>query len=67
MDIDEEAVLFTDIAIPTEWGVKEIKKIGRFQIEVTAEAIQANGFASASDAFQVLGESVEKGALDEQG
>ncbi len=67
MDIDEEAVLFTDIAIPTEWGVKEIKKIGRFQIEVTAEAIQANGFASASDAFQVLGESVEKRALDEQG
>ena len=67
MDIDEEAVLFTDVAIPIEWGVKEIKKAGRFQIQVTAEAIQANGFASARDAFQVLGESVEKGALDEQG
>ncbi|MDD7436946.1 MAG: hypothetical protein PUK68_11350 [Lachnospiraceae bacterium] len=67
MDIDEEAVLFTDVAIPIEWGVKEIKKAGRFQIQVTAEAIQANGFASAGDAFQVLGESVEKGALDEQG
>ena len=66
MDIDEEAVLFTDVAIPIEWGVKEIKKAGRFQIQVTAEAIQANGFASARDAFQVLGESVEKGALDEQ-
>lgn len=67
MDIDEEAVLFKDVAIPIEWGVKEIKKAGRFQIQVTAEAIQANGFASARDAFQVLGESVEKGALDEQG
>ena len=60
-------MLFTDVAIPIEWGVKEIKKAGRFQIQVTAEAIQANGFASARDAFQVLGESVEKGALDEQG
>lgn len=67
MDINEEAVLFTDIVIPIEWGVKEIKKAGRFQIQVTAEAIQANGFASASDAFQVLSENVEKGALDEQG
>lgn len=66
MDIDEEAALFTDIVIPIEWGVKEIEKVGRFQVQVTAEAIQANGFASAGDAFQVLEENVEKGALDEQ-
>ena len=66
MDSNEEAVLFTDVAIPTEWGVKEMKKVGRFQIQVMAEAIQSNGFVSARDAFQVLGESVKKGALDEQ-
>ena len=66
MDIDDEAVLFTNIVIPTEWGVKEMEKVGRFQIQVTAEAIQANGFASSQDAFQVLGESVEKGVRNEE-
>ena len=65
LDLNEETALFTDIAIPIEWGVKEIKKVGRFQIQVTAEAIQAKGFASADDAFQVLGTEVEKGALNE--
>ena len=66
MDIDDEAVLFTNIVIPTEWGVKEMEKVGRFQIQVTAEAIQANGFVSSQDAFQVLGESVEKGVRNEE-
>ena len=43
-----------------------MEKVGRFQIQVTAEAIQANGFVSSQDAFQVLGESVEKGVLNEE-
>ena len=66
MNIDEEAALFTDIVIPTEWGIREMDQVGRFQIVVTAEAIQSNGFASSADAFRALGQSIEEGALDEQ-
>ena len=66
MEKDAEAVLFTDIVIPTEWGNKEMKKVGRFQVVVSAEAIQSNGFASANDAFLVLGQSLEKGTVDGQ-
>lgn len=65
LDIEDEAVLFTDIVIPTQWGEEEMQKIGKFQIQVTAEAIQANGFISEKDAFHALGESLEKGALHE--
>lgn len=66
MEKEEEAVLFTDIVIPTEWGNKEMKKVGRFQVVVSAEAIQSNGFASSSDAFLVLGQNLEKGTVDGQ-
>ena len=66
MEKDAEAVLFTDIVIPTEWGNKEMKKVGRFQVVVSAEAIQSNGFASANDAFLVLGQNLEKGIVDGQ-
>ena len=59
-------MLFTNVVIPTNWGNKDMEQIGRFQIIVSAEAIQSNGFASAQDAFAALGQSVEEGTVYEE-
>ncbi len=66
MKAEDEAVLFTNIVIPTNWGNEDIAQVGRFQILVSAEAIQSKGFASAEDAFDVLGKSVEEGTVYEE-
>lgn len=66
MRAGEETVLFTNVVIPTNWGNKDMEQIGRFQIIVSAEAIQSNGFASAQDAFAALGQSVEEGTVYEE-
>lgn len=66
MKAGEEAVLFTNIVIPTNWGNQDMAQVGRFQIIVSAEAIQSNGFASREDAFETLGQSVEEGTVYEE-
>lgn len=50
----EEAVLFTDIVIPTHWTAREVEKAGDFQIIVSAQAIQSAGFADQAEAFSAL-------------
>lgn len=50
----EEAVLFTDIAVPTQWENKEMELVGDFRIIVSAEAIQTAGFADQEQAFLAL-------------
>ncbi|MDO5540167.1 MAG: SipW-dependent-type signal peptide-containing protein [Eubacteriales bacterium] len=52
--IGDEAVLFTDIAIPIHWTGQEMEKAGDFQIIVSAEAIQSAGFSSQEEAFSAL-------------
>lgn len=51
---NEEKILFTNVAVPTEWTEEEMGLLGEFQLEVTAEAIQAKGFTSRKDAFEAL-------------
>ena len=66
MKAGDEAVLFTNIVIPTDWGSQDMAQVGRFQIIVSAEAIQSNGFATAEDAFAALGQSVDEGTVYEE-
>lgn len=66
MKAGDEAVLFTNIVIPTNWKNKDMEQIGKFQIIVLAEAIQSNGFASAKDAFEVLGQSIDEDMVYEE-
>lgn len=66
MKAGDEAVLFTNIVIPTNWGNLDMAKVGRFQILVSAEAIQAKGFATAKDAFDTLGQSIKEGTVYEE-
>lgn len=61
LKIGEQATLFTTLAVPTEWTNAEMKLLGDFQIIVKAEAIQANGFASQSAAFEALDGELGKG------
>lgn len=50
----DEEVLFSNIVIPTDWTQTEIDKVGDFQLVIKAEAIQATGFKSYTDAFTAL-------------
>lgn len=50
----EEAPLFTNIVIPTDWTQTEIEKVGTFQLVVKAEAIQISGFSGRGDALVAL-------------
>ena len=47
-------MLFSNIVIPTDWTQTEIDKVGDFQLVIKAEAIQATGFKSYTDAFTAL-------------
>lgn len=54
LQIGEEKVLFTDIAVPVHWAAEEMEKVGNFRINVSAEAIQSAGFAGQEQAFSAL-------------
>lgn len=54
LDIGEQAVLFTDIVIPTDWTRTEMECVGDFVLDVEMESIQARGFADQEAAFTAL-------------
>lgn len=58
LKIGEQAVLFTTLALPTEWKNEQIRTLGDFQIIVKAEAIQASGFAGQKEALAALDEEM---------
>lgn len=58
-----EATLFTNVVIPTDWNQTQIAKLGQYQIVVYAQAIQADNFESAADAFAALDAEIENGTL----
>lgn len=60
LDTGEQSTLFTDIVIPTDWGYEDIKRIGAFQLKITAEAIQSTDFATSKDAFRALDEKIRE-------
>lgn len=67
LDIDEEATLFSNIVIPTDWNQTQLSKISDFQIEVVTEAIQTKGFATQADAFTALDKEVADGTIQQSG
>ena len=40
LNIQEESTLFTNVVIPIDWNQTEMKKVGNYQLKVTAQAIQ---------------------------
>lgn len=54
----EEAALFTNIVVPTDWDQAQIDRIGDFKLKVEAECIQSSGFESQEEAFQVLDQEI---------
>ena len=50
----QEAVLFSNIVIPSDWNQTQLKKLGSYKLDISVEAIQAQGFSSQKEAFQAL-------------
>ena len=67
LKIGEEAALFTDIVIPTDWNQTHFETVGDFQVSVTLESIQASGFATQADAFLALDEEIKNGTIQGTG
>ena len=61
--IGEEAALFTNIAVPTDWNQMQISQIGDFRLDIEAECIQCGGFAAQEEAFLALDQAIEEEAL----
>lgn len=49
-----EAMLFTDVIIPTDWNQTQLDTIGRYMIVLQAQAIQSATFADSKTAFEAL-------------
>ena len=58
------AVLFTNAVIPKDFSRSDLKILGKFQIKVSAQAIQAENFSSAEEAFAALDEEEKAGTLE---
>lgn len=50
----EKKTLFTHVVIPTDWTQEDTEALGNYDLIVQAEAIQAQNFANASEAFDTL-------------
>lgn len=65
LNIGDEAALFTNIVIPTDWNQTHFTLIGDFQLEVEAECIQSSGFADQASAFDALDLEIAQGTLQQ--
>lgn len=61
----DEAVLFTNVVVPTDYNQTDLELIGQFKIEVYAQAIQTDNFANAADAFAALDAEIANGTIQE--
>lgn len=59
----DKVVLFTNIVIPTDWNTTQLDVMGKYQIEVYAQAIQSDNFANADEAFAALDAEIEAGTV----
>lgn len=59
------ATLFTNVVIPTDWNQTELKKLGEYQIVISAQAIQVDNFADANAAFDALDAEITAGTIQE--
>lgn len=60
----ESAKLFTDIVVPIDWDREELELLGEYSIVIQAQAIQADNFSNAKEAFDALDGEIEKGTID---
>lgn len=65
LNIGDEAALFTNIVIPTDWNQTHFTLIGDFQLDIEAECIQSSGFADQSAAFEALDREIAQGTLQQ--
>lgn len=63
LNIGEETVLFTNIAVPTDWNQTQISTVGDFSILVSAECIQSKGFEAQTDAYLALDAEITNGSM----
>lgn len=61
----DEAVLFTNVVVPTDYNQTDLELIGQFKIEVYAQAIQADNFTNSADAFAALDAEIANGTIQE--
>lgn len=59
----DEAVLFTNIVIPTDWNQEQLEVLGEYQIVISAQAIQTDNFANADEAFAALDAEIVNGTI----
>lgn len=57
----DKAVLFTNVAIPTDWDETHLDVMGKYKIEVFAQSIQSDNFVNADEAFAALDAEIEAG------
>ncbi len=57
----DKAVLFTNVVIPTDWNSEQLAVMGKYKIEVYAQAIQSDNFANADKAFAALDAEIAAG------
>lgn len=58
-----KVAFFTNIVIPTDWNQTQLDKLGQYEIEIYAQAIQSKNFANAADAFTALDGEITGGTL----
>lgn len=56
--INDEAALFTNVIVPTDWNQKQLQMVGDFHLEIRAECIQYSGFESQEAAYKALDEEI---------
>ena len=61
----DEAVLFTNVVVPTDYNQTDLEFIGQFKIEVYAQAIQTDNFTNSADAFTALDAEIANGTIQE--
>ena len=61
----DSAVLFDSVIIPTGWNQTDLAILGSYKIVITAQAIQAQNFANATEAFTALDGEITAGTIQE--
>ena len=59
-EAEDAVALFTNVVIPTDWTQTDTRLLGNFSIEIKAEAIQVEHFATQADAYTALDAELAK-------
>ena len=50
----EESMLFTTIVIPTDWDNRQIQLVDGYRLDISVQAVQAQGIAAPKEAWAVM-------------